>query len=406
VDGPTFLGHFAPALDAASLQKAIASLPQKTPPAITVATAPSGPDTQVTLTITDPAGVMLVPPAVTVVDAAGTATTTSLTVGAPVQVVVPAGGYIAPDEGDVHPHWRTSFTITSADYYGKLVPLFLPTAAGALTAYETRSASHQERAAGDKSVLTLMSAQFMGFHDVLDSVTARRVDELDVCSTLRSLNGGGDTAGWQNAITPYLTTPATTAFGSRYSGCGVTLAASVLGAEFGALAAAAPTLSAASAPRAVYLMSFDYGSTESMRVMSAITTQAPSLQLREQALSRLSLQAAGGYGYSAVAAGDIPTWKTFFRARLADVTSATRLSIIWRAVVGLNDDGALALVAPELHAVRMSAAFQAQIVCDAYAVAQAVRPAAFGEFVAAAQPTNTLSADAQAAIADPTTNCP
>src|SRR5262249_61815261 len=108
-------------------------------------------------------------------------------------------------------------------------------------------------------------------------------------------------------------------------------------------------------------MSFDSGPAPSFGLMSRAAQLAPSLLLREQAISRLSSQAASGSGYSAVPAASTGAWKTFFRARLAETTSSTRFRMVWRGIVGLADDGALAAAGQKLHTVALSAAFQRQV---------------------------------------------
>src|SRR5262249_61433974 len=107
-------------------------------------------------------------------------------------------------------------------------------------------------------------------------------------------------------------------------------------------------------------MSFAYGADTSFDLMSRAAQLAPSLLLREQAISRLSYQAASGSGYSAVPAASTGAWKTFFRARLAETTSSTRFRMVWRGIVGLADDGALGAAGQKLHTVALSAAFQRQ----------------------------------------------
>jgi hypothetical protein len=105
-----------------------------------------------------------------------------------------------------------------------------------------------------------------------------------------------------------------------------------------------------------------------------------------------------GFGYSDVSPAEQPRWKEFFRARLAESRSATRLQMVWRAVVGLSDDGALAIAAQKLHAVPLAGDFERQIVCDASAMARATRAEAWTEFQQAAQPWETLGDAARAVL--------
>src|SRR5262249_52890380 len=122
----------------------------------------------------------------------------------------------------------------------------------------------------------------------------------------------------------------------------------------------------ATAGRLDYLLSFDYGAAGFVPIARLATT-APSLALRDRAISRLASQASGVY--SPVPASDVAAWQQFFRDRLASVTSQTRLLAVWRGVVGLQDLDALPLVAPLLHSVKMVDAAQLLIVCDAFALA-------------------------------------
>src|SRR5262249_26198581 len=120
VDSEGFIRSFAPALDEPTIQKLLAAIDRKPPPAVAIATAPSGADTSVTLTLTDPSAQLIAPLGVAVVAADGTAVTRTLDVGVPLQVTVPSGGYLAPDEADVHPDWGYSFVTN--DFWTKLVP--------------------------------------------------------------------------------------------------------------------------------------------------------------------------------------------------------------------------------------------------------------------------------------------
>ena len=125
------------------------------------------------------------------------------------------------------------------------------------------------------------------------------------------------------------------------------------------------------------------------------------MQLRELAISRLSLQAQAGNGYSVVPPGEAGPWKQLFRDRLAEVTSGTRFRLVWRGIDGLSDDGALGLAGEKLRQVPLAGATQRQVVCDAYRIAVAQRFAAWAEFQDAAQPWTSLAPEAAAALANP-----
>jgi hypothetical protein len=313
-------------------------------------------------------------------------------------VLVPPGGYLAPDEADVHPDWGSSFAVDATAFGETLLPLFIPSAAAAWTAFGARSAAHQERTLWDLGLVGVGPAAFSGLYGALDSTVARRGAELAACDTVRFLAGnGGDVSGWAAVLPPFLAAPATPTFNTRYAGCGPDLAAA-LGGELAGLADAA---TAGSAARLLYLMSFDYGAAASFDAVGRVASAGPSLQLRDQAVARLSLQARGLQPYQPVDAGDAPGWRTFFRARLAEATSATRFTPTWRALVALLDVDALPVLAPRLHAVPLIASAQRQAVCDAHALALATRPAAWDDFRAAAQPWTTLAPEAAAVLADP-----
>lgn len=315
-----------------------------------------------------------------------------LTPDAALTVNVPNGGYLAPDETDVHPDWSSSFTIAPQEY-AKLVPLFFPSSDAARTAFGTRSASHQERtldAAFGGTALAIAPAAFAAFYAELDSTAARRSAELTGCINLAT----GNTA-WGDVLASILPTPSFTSSSRGYAACGTDFAKRNFGDEFARVAGG---IDARQASRFVYLSSYDYGAAATLDALMPIAVQGPSLQLREQALNRLSYQASPRYGYSAVPADQALRWKEFFRARLTESKSATRFQTIWRGVVGLGDDGALLIAAQKLHSLAPSDSVQRQVVCDAYTIAQAARPEAWTDFGAAAQPWDTLSASARAVL--------
>ncbi len=391
IDSERFVRSFA--LGENTIQKVLASLDRKDVPEIAITTAPNGTDTSVTLTLSDPGRTMIAPLRVSVVDAEGRATGMTLQVDVPLTVIVPAGGYMAPDEEDVHPDWFQSFAV-DADAYGKLASLFIPTSAPALSAFETRSAAHQERALGWGASFLFEPVTLSDFYRNLDSIPARRSAELDACVTLKN----EPAADWAPALASILSSPSLSTWSAGYANCGTDLATRLFGAELSSLATA---VDATTASRFIYLSSFDYGVVPSFDAFSTVATHAPSLQLREQAVTRLATQADPNGGYSALSADQVPAWKDFFRARLAETTSSTRFRIVWRGVTALGDDGALTLAGEKLQTVRLPADLQRQVVCDAYAIAQA-RAGAWIEFQIAAQPWEALAPLAKAVLENPT----
>ena len=391
IDSESFVRSFG--LDEPTVQKILRLLDEKRTPAVAITTSAEGTATRVTLSLTDPGATMIAPVTVTVVDAEGQATSSSLTPDAPLMISVPSGGYLSPDETEVHPDWRASFTTSSEDY-AKLVPLFFPASDAARAVFLARSAAHQERAI-DQTIqalgkLDVAPAAFAGFHGELDSIVARRSAGLAGCYALKMPGNGA----WSEVLGPILSNPAITTPATGYAACGTEFASRTFGAELASLAA---RIDGASASRFVYLSSFDYGALATLDALSQVAVRGGSLQLREQALGRLASQVTNA-SYTPVTQDDAPSYRDFFRARLADAKSANRFQTVWRAVVALRDDRALTIAATKLHTVALSDNVQRTVVCDAYTIALAVRPDAWSEFQQAAQPWDSLGAPARAAL--------
>ncbi len=399
IDSETFVRSFAPALDEAAIQKILGALNRKPPPTVTIDVQPRGADSAVTLSLSDPSSTLLTPIGLTVVDANGLATTHTLNTTAPLELVVPQGGYLAPDEADVHPTWAEAFSVDRTVFYQQLLPLFLPGSTMARAAFTSRSPSHVERTLANYGLPSIPPSALAGFYKELDSPAAKNAAELGGCYTLQYLtNNGGDVMGWTAALAPILMQPAIEAYNTRYAYCGIALAEQTFETEFAQLA---DKLTAANAARFAYLQSFDYGALKSLMVLSRVASSAPSLQLREQAISRLVAQTRPGSGYSPISPADVPLFKSFFRVQLDNATTQFRFAVVWPGIVGLSDDGALATVGRKLHTITMSDTMQRQVVCDAWIIAR-TRPAAWTEFAQAAEPWNTLDQPARAALMDPT----
>jgi len=263
----------------------------------------------------------------------------------------------------------------------------------------TRSAAHQERALDDWALPPFDAAGLPDFYGQLDSTLAKRSAAVDGCAAFKYLSDtGGNAASWATVLGPILAQPASNSFLIAYAQCGVGVATDTFGTEIGSLV---DTVTPMTAGRLIYLMSFDYGPAASIDALGRAAADAPSLQLRELAISRLSLQAQAGNGYSAVPPAEAEPWKELFRDRLAEVTSGTRFRLVWRGINGLSDDGALALAGEKLRQVPLAPATQRQVVCDAYRIAVARRLAAWTEFQDAAQPWTSLAPEAAAVLADP-----
>jgi aminopeptidase N len=398
IDGETFVRSFAPALDEATIAQILATLPRKVAPALAVTVTTNASDRLVTLTLSDPAGAVIAPMTFTVVDAAGVAATPqALVTGVPLQLTVPLGGYLAPDEAGVHVSIGGSIELDGST--GDFFALFLPSTPAAVTALTSRSPVHQERELASW-VLPVDDTGLAAFYAALDSRTARQSAENDACQNIPFIIGqGSDPGGWITALTPILRSPAVPLFDTAHGVCGPALGNAVFGDE---LAAMVTAITAANAERFLYLISFDYGPARTFDLLSSVVTDAPSLLIRDRALTRLAIQASTGGGYSALPDAEAPRWRSFFHARLVEARSTTRFLAAWSGAVALVDDAAPAVAGAALHALPFFEFQQRQLVCDAFHLAQQVRPAAFDELVAAAQPINTLAPSAAAAVADPT----
>ncbi|MBK9033043.1 MAG: hypothetical protein IPL61_17545 [Myxococcales bacterium] len=395
IDGEGFVRSFAPALDEATIARVLASLPQHGAPTLTVAAVSTGAGAELTLALDDPGAVLIAPIELGAVDAAGVAgPVVGLTAAAPVTVVVPTGGYFAPDQRGVHPYWPAVFGVVDP-YYLELEPRMAPGPGAALTAFTAGAPAHQERAL-DGDLPVSLPDDFTALYDALDSTEARRNAAVGGCAVLAGLTAG-DAMAFAEALTPALRDPAIERYETAYARCGALVPRLLFGPELTALAAAP---SAATAARLDYLMGFDYGPAMSLAQIGAVATTAPSLRLRDRALSRLVGHTVGRY--SPLAGGDVDAWRAFFRGRYPSTTSLGRLLTVWRTSVRLGDEAAVPAVAPLVRSVPMAPAYQIEIVCAAHDLAA---PATWTAFQQALQPASTLPAEVAAVLADPT-GCP
>ncbi len=399
-DGETFLRYFQPALDEATLQSILANLERFETPTIDVA-APGGDPSTVTFTLDDPLGRIIAPIGITVVDASGAASTSAMRAGVPLTVSVPPGGYLAPDEADVHPPWGYSYRLTG-NYYGLVLPLLVPTSPAALVEFERRSPAQQERAMGAGGPAELAPEQVGPLYAQLDSPWAQRDLIYAGCAALSFV--AGDAAQeqvWMDALAPLLQAAPDPHFDPYSAGCPVVLTTPTLLPELLALATATDTTSV---ERLEYLLSFDYGSAASLAAIGRVAIEGATGKLRAEAVVRLEQQIQAPYQFTPVPDEERGAWREFFRARLAETTSAGTFVGVWQALVGLADVEAAPLAAPFLHTEMLSARSQRSIVCQAFKLTSTA-PALWTAFQAAAQPWATLDAAAQAVLADPTP-CP
>jgi aminopeptidase N len=392
VGGEAFVRAFAPHLGEAATARWRAALTAHDVPAIDIAVAGAA----VTLTLTDPAGVLLDPIALTVVDDTGAATARTLAPGAPLVIDVPPGGYLAPDERDLHPYWTSSFAV-DPEQHAQLAPLLAPGADDALTAFEARSAATQERSLAFARLPGLAPASLPGIHGALDSSLARRSLLSQSCFALSTLpEGDPEIAAWSGALAPLLATPDAPAYVPALGRCARAVSPE-LRAELAMLADQGAAIPAARLARLEHLMGLDYGAADTLALVGRIATSAPSIRHRDLALDRLSQQVRSPF--SGVPAASLDAYRVFFRARLASVTSGGRLLTLWRGIVGVRALEALPDVAALLHKVQLIPASQRRIVCEAFQIGGTTP--AWPAFQAAAEPRSALSAEAAEALANP-----
>jgi hypothetical protein len=240
-------------------------------------------------------------------------------------------------------------------------------------------------------IVEIAAADLPALYRDFDSKYARRWSEIAGCYAMRD---PANQATWTGVLGPILAAPALTTWSTAYAACGIAFATSNFGAEMATLGA---SVDAKRASRFVYLSGFDYGAAATFDALSQVALQGPSLQLREQAITRLAYQTVAS-GYTPVATDQSTRWKEFFRGRLTETRSATRFPMVWRGVVGLADDLALVIAAGKLHTVPLSETVQRTVVCDAYAISQKTRAAAWTEFQEAAKPWDTLGDSARSVL--------
>jgi len=391
IDGESFVRSF-PGLDETTIQRLLASLDERGVPAIETESAPVENGTQLTFTLRDPTSLLIAPVEITVVDSLGAATVQALTPDVPLTVVVPAGGYLAPDERDVHPAWGSTFEVF--DFFEDIEPFLMPTAPDAQRAFATRSAAHQERAMWASRLVVSTPAELLAARAELDSAMARAEAVFEACDQLSATD---DVAPWLAAVTPLIQAPAEERFVWNMARCGVTLPTLALADELAARIAA-PT--PATEARLEYLISADYGAAESLALIGRVATTAPNLALRDLAINRLAYQ---GSWYSPIPNDQLDAWRQFFRARLDETTSPARFNTVQRGVINLRDVDGLPALAATMRKVGAWPYTQRLVVCGAYRMTlEEAVPEAWTAFQDALQPWTDLAPATQAVLADPT----
>lgn len=390
VDGAGFLAAFP--LTEADRARVTAALAVDGTPAVDAQVTTSGGDLTATFTLADPTATLATPVDLVVVDAAGTATTTTLADGVSATVTIPDGGYLVPDPRNRHPFLQ-AFDLADP-FRSTLRARYLPTAPAARTDFLTRSPSHQELAFTRFATLP-PPAEAMAFYNQLDSAVAARAYVLAACSQHRALD-----ATAAAALEPFLRYGLQSAPNRRYGNFAACLPA-IAEAALGPWLTSTP-FTPEDAALLEYLIGFDYGPAASFARIAPLARTAGTVRMRDLAIDRLVQQTAPGTGYSPIAPADLPMWAQFFRERLPLTTTRGRLLTLFQATLNLADAGALPLIAPLLQSIPMSEDEQLYVVCGAHAIAS---PPEWAAFQTATQPWSALAPAAAAALADPV-NCP
>jgi len=395
VDGASFVRAFAPALDAATIERVIASLPAPGAPSIDVQFPAQPGRRDVTFTLHEGGGQLLTPVELTVVDADGQASVQTLVPEVPLALSIPDGGYLAPDEGDVHP-WSV---LVGYDAINRMGSYLRPSTPAALAAFESRSAAQQERALEDRNAPAVGADRLREVYAQLDSSFARDNTLQAACRALEGLPAeGADAAAWVDALAPLIADPPLPAYRPWWRRCGVALPRRALAPQLATLGAH-PTDAAMA--RLEYLVSFNYGEVDSLALISPLVTQTFSLRLQNLAISRLSNQLTVA-AFPAVREHR-SEWLAFFRAQLAVAAEQQRAENLWFPLYWLRDTAALPVLADFLHRIPMPGGSQRFFICEAKTVAGSPTAGAWTEFQNAMQPWSSLSAEAQAVLADPST---
>jgi len=384
--GEQFVRAFSPDLTEPEILQVLGILPQFDLPGFAVDFPAAG---QVRLTLSDPTHLVLVPFGLTVVDATGSATSHALTATTPVVVDIPADGYLAPDEGEVHPDYPVATPI-----FGQLGPYLQPAAGSPSSApFASRSAAHQERALNWGGLPGLAASDFPAYYASLDAEWATLFALELACAGLGGL-ASTDQAAWISTLAPIFDAPRFARPRAAHGRCGPPLGATFQ-AELDSLVAGATT---AQLGRLEYLLWFDYGA-DALAPLSQVVLAAPSLKLRDRAMWRLAYQASRAF-YSPVPAAQDPAWRAFFRDRLAAAGSFARLRPVWYGVVGLQDAASLPEAGYALQRVPLPGWYQEQVVCEAWGIS-AGTPGSWTAFQNAAMPWTSLSPGAAALLANP-----
>ncbi|HMJ09771.1 MAG TPA: M1 family aminopeptidase, partial [Polyangiaceae bacterium] len=339
-----------------------------------------------TFTLSDPDELILRPFEVTVVDANGATTQVSLATSAPTTLSVPAGGYVALDERDVHPSWSID-----------AIPFLLPTTEGARSAFLSRSAAAQENALVHTNTPPFASsADFVRDYPQFDSSDARTYALMHACYILQA-SAPAAQISWRAALMPVLRAREEAGFTPGLAACGVELARAAFADELTALLGSA-ALTPKALARLAWIASFDFGAAQSFSSFAPLAASSPSTALRDVLVTRLALQAAG-VELSAPNASEMPAYVEFLRDALSAATSAERILAVLPAIVALEDATLLDLLADAVIRVQLPALVQREVVCAAYAAAPSAE--AWAHFQGTLREFPDLSAAARALLNEP-----
>jgi aminopeptidase N len=390
IDTDTFLAALASSLDDATRARIAGVIDAKGAPSMSAVGAGGR---TVVIRLTDPAGLVITPFDVTIVDASGGETHASIDAAASRSVAVPEGGYLAMDERDVHPDWVFDAT-----------PFLVPEAGPARAAFLSRSAAAEEKGLRYAAVPFASAADLARDYPELDSSYARTVALVRACDALgRALPA--DTEAWQTALLAPVRgrVPDEAAYTWGLGQCGPAFAEAAFGEELAALLTPTAPLDPPAFARIDWIASFDFGAAASLSRLGPLALSSTSTALRDDLVARLALQAAGN-GYVAPDASEAPAYASFVRGVLSAATSARRVRVLVPALVALKDETALPLLADAMARVPLSPTTQRAAVCGAYAAASS-DTAAWVTFQGTVGRLASLDPTARAVLVDPAA-CP
>jgi hypothetical protein len=358
------IAAFAPLVGEATTAKIRTAIDARGTPLLHV----SAPEPRtLTWSLEDEGSTLLAPIEITVVDAAGIATTKPLVRGIPLTVTVPVGGYVAPDARDVHPDDALVDDVRA--YATALDGLTRPPGDGAafdaLLAGSPATQEHAVRYAPLATTADTFGPRFAA----LDSDGARIAALDGACATLKSLAPEDpERAAWTSLLAPLLVTPASDGESLLRSAfdCGVELATHAFGAELIALETGDPN---AAATRLSYLMQFDFGAQATFDAFAPLADTPSNAALRDEVVARLARQTNPASQLSPIPPEALPAWKGFFRAKMEQATSFRYLRQTYFGALGLSDEAALPILARKITSVVIPAAWQTRFVCGAHAIA-------------------------------------